>query len=110
MMLGPHRSQNSYDHRIKEGISATGNPDLFRELSIPRSTRLTWVGGDVRPVVTSDALDVKSYELLDQRQKLEERLKKQAPVIGLLARMARAFGGKFDGDRVTEGERKADLL
>ncbi|MFO0570955.1 MAG: hypothetical protein U0263_35300 [Polyangiaceae bacterium] len=30
------RSRRTYDHRIKEQIARTGNPDLFPELEIPR--------------------------------------------------------------------------
>ena len=77
-MLGPYRRHNAYDHRIKDGIAVTGNPNLFHELNIPRSTRLTWARGAVRDVVTCDALNAEVYELLDQNQKLRERLKKQA--------------------------------
>ena len=32
------RSGRAYDHRIKEQLVRTRNPDLFPELGIPRST------------------------------------------------------------------------
>jgi len=37
------RSRRTYDHRVKEQIIRTRNPDLFPELGIPRSTALSWI-------------------------------------------------------------------
>jgi hypothetical protein len=36
--MTPLRTRRSYDHRIREIICETGDPDLFPELKIPRST------------------------------------------------------------------------
>jgi hypothetical protein len=36
-------SRRAYDHRIKEEIVRAGDPDLFPELEIPRSTALSWI-------------------------------------------------------------------
>jgi putative transposase len=43
-----------YDHRIREQIVRTGNPDLFPELEIPRKTALSWIRRGMREVVTLD--------------------------------------------------------
>ena len=52
-MMRAHRVRQTYDHRLRDAIAATGNTDLFRDVSIPASTRRTWARGDVRPVVAS---------------------------------------------------------
>ena len=48
--LMSHRERRTYDHRIKAQIIATGDPTLFRELGIPRSTAVSWIrfGADAR--------------------------------------------------------------
>ena len=33
-----------YDHRVRNTIVESANPDLFPELEIPRSTALDWIG------------------------------------------------------------------
>jgi hypothetical protein len=43
-----------YDHRIREQVVRTGNPDLFPELGVPRKTALSWIRRGVREVVTLD--------------------------------------------------------
>lgn len=39
----PHRSRRACDHRIKEQIIGAGDPGLFPELEIPRSTATSWI-------------------------------------------------------------------
>jgi hypothetical protein len=38
----PNRSRRAYDHRVKEEIVRAGDPDLFPDLEIPRSTAASW--------------------------------------------------------------------
>ena len=47
---------NVYEPRVRELIRATGNPDLFPELNIPRSTISGWLRGDFKPAVGSEAV------------------------------------------------------
>ena len=53
-MKRTHRRRQTFDHRLRDAIALTGNPYLFRDVVIPRSTRRTCARGDVRPVVASD--------------------------------------------------------
>jgi hypothetical protein len=39
------RTRRTYDHRIREMICQTGDPDLLPELKIPRSTIRNWFPG-----------------------------------------------------------------
>lgn len=48
------RSRRTYDHRVKEQIVLSGNPDLLLELEIPRSTALSWIRRGVGEVVSLD--------------------------------------------------------
>jgi hypothetical protein len=53
----PRRSSRSYDHRIKEQIIRSGDPGLFPELEIPRSTAASWNRRGVGEVVSLDEGD-----------------------------------------------------
>ena len=48
--------RNVYDPRVRELIRATGNPDLFPELHIPRSTSAGWLRGTFRPALGADSV------------------------------------------------------
>ena len=50
-----HRERRSYDYRIKAQVVATGNPNLFPELEIPRSTASSWLHRGLGDVVVLDA-------------------------------------------------------
>ena len=45
-------ANRTYDHRIREAIVRTGNPKLFPQLNIPRSTARAWIRRGERDVVT----------------------------------------------------------
>ena len=80
------RVRRSYDHRLRDAIAATGNAYLFRNVPIPASTRRTWARGEVRPVVAAVDVELEVYELLEQVDRLRQRSKAQAAIIGLLVR------------------------
>ena len=64
----------TYDHRIKQLIAASGDLNLFPDLSIPRSTARHWIRFDIASVV---ALPGDEEDDVDQRLKiaaLEQRL------------------------------------
>jgi hypothetical protein len=64
----PYRS---YDHRLKRAIADSGDPDLFPELKIPRSTARGWIRHGVPSVVTAQDLDLDSQALLVRNRALE---------------------------------------
>ena len=43
-----------YDYRIREAVCASGNPNLFPELDISRSTALSWIRRGCPEVVALD--------------------------------------------------------
>ncbi len=109
-MKRTHRRRQTYDHRLRDAIAATGNRYLFRDVAIPRSTRRTWARGDVRPVVASVDVELAVYELLERVDKLQQRARHQAGVIGLPMRLLKLRGGKIDSARLPEGVSKSAVL
>ncbi len=70
-----HRMQatlprRSYDHRVREAICETRDPDLFPELKIPGSTIRCWLHRDAVDVETVDVLEDDRLKLLTENREL----------------------------------------
>jgi hypothetical protein len=78
MMLGATTAdrpqRNVYDPRVRELIRATGNPDLFPELHIPRSTSAGWLRGTFRPALGADSVSRTEVDLYAENAKLKRRV------------------------------------
>ncbi len=109
-MTRTHRVRRSYDHRLRDAIAATGNAYLFRNVPIRASTRRTWARGEVRPVVAAVDVELEVYELLERVDKLRQRTKALAAIIGLLVRLLNLRRGKLEADRVPDGQSKSAVL
>ena len=105
-----HRVRQTYVHRLRDAIAATGNAELFRDVAIPASTRRTWARGEVRPVVAAVDVELEVYDLLEHVDRLRQRARAQAAIIGLLVQLLNLRGGKLDGDRVPDGASKSAVL
>ncbi len=57
------RHQQRYDHRLRELVCQSGNPDLVAHLGVPRSTAISWLTDDARSVVSDRIMDMGSCEL-----------------------------------------------
>jgi hypothetical protein len=57
---------NRYDHRLRYAIVNTGNPALFKDLNIPRSTIRDWFRKGPVQVVTSPELAMTHDELIQE--------------------------------------------
>ena len=64
----------------------------------------------MRPVVAAVDVELEVYDLLEQVERLRQRAREQAAIIGLLVRLLKLRGGKLDGDRVPDGAAKSAVL
>jgi putative transposase len=103
-------ARNVYDPRIRELIRATGNPDLFPELDIPRSTISGWLRGDFKPAVGAQALSQSEVELHARVAKLATRVQILLAVMRLLVALVCVSGCRLTGERLPDGNAKADVL
>ena len=71
-------------------IWETGDPDLFPELKIPRSTIRSWLHRGIPDVVTCDSLSAEKTELLAELRELRHR----AAVLGAIVGLARLAGSR----------------
>ena len=104
------RTRRTYDHRIREMICETGDPDLFPELKIPRSTIRSWLRRGISDVVTCDSLSAEKTELLAELRELRHRVAVLGAIVGLLVVMLRVSERRVDRERLPEGNGKRALL
>ena len=110
MLYSHTRHQQTYDHRLRDLVRTTGDPDILAEFGVPRSTALGWLRRDYQPVVTADVLDMDHIRLQAEVLKLRQRNRTLAAIIRLLLALVRALGGRLEGRRLPEGSAKAGLL
>ena len=103
-------ARNVYAPRARELIRATGNPDLFPELNIPRSTISGWLRGDFKPAVGAEAVSQTEIELHARLAKLERRIQILVAVLRLLQALVRVSGCRLTGERLPTDKAKADIL
>ena len=105
-----HRERRSYDYRIKAQVIATGNPNLFPELEIPRPTASSWLQRGLGDVVVLDD-DGQTDALLRERvARLERRVSMLTAVLRLVLVLLRLSGFRLGINRVPDAEEKRRVL
>jgi hypothetical protein len=103
-------TKRTYDIRLRNAIARTGDPDLFPDLNIPRSTALQWIREGVKEVVTHPSLGKSCDALTEENAALQKKCSaekaKNEPVN--ILRGATWFQMQYM--RVAAGELKAKLL
>ncbi len=105
-----HASRRAYDHRIREHVYWTRNPNLFPELRIPRSTTASWLRRG-SPAVVSCHPHLDDVTCLRERiQKLETRMRRLAAVVSIQRALLRVSGFSLENARLPAGPAKATIL
>ncbi len=104
------RRPQTVDHRLRDLVRTTGDPDILAEFGVPRSTALGWLRRDYQPVVTADVLDMDHMRLQAEVLRLRQRNRTLAAVVRLLLALVRGLSGRLDRRRLPEGPAKARLL
>ncbi len=102
-------SRRAYDHRIRDAICETGNPRLFPQLRIPRSTTATWLSRGCTRVITVET-NHHIPKLLNEIDNLKQRNKRQAALLRLLVALLRVSGFRLDQQRLADGAAKTKIL
>ena len=73
-MTSTTRTQNKYDHLLREHVRSTGDVNHAIRLGVPRSTAQGWVKLAPADVITLDVVDMDNLRLQQEVLKLRARL------------------------------------
>ena len=102
--------RRSYDHRIREAICETRDPDLFPELQIPGSTIRCWLHRGAADVETVGVLEEGRLNLLAQNRELQRRVALLGAMVGVLVALIRVSKCRLDFERIPDANSKRVLL
>lgn len=103
-------TKRTYDIRLRNAIARSGDPDLFPDLNIPRSTALQWIREGVKEVVTHPSLGKSCDALIEETAALQKAHSAEKAKNELLNVSLRVIGFQMQYMRVAAGELKAKLL
>jgi putative transposase len=103
-------SRRTYDYRIREAISESGDRELFPELNIPRSTVRSRIHRGMPDVVTADLAADGYAGMATEIERLQCRTALLGATVGLLIAMLRVSKVQLDYKRLPECETKRVFL
>ncbi|MEY4064040.1 MAG: hypothetical protein RIR26_248 [Pseudomonadota bacterium] len=103
-------TKRTYDIRLRNAIAKSGDPGLFPELNIPRSTALQWIREGVKEVVTHPSLGNSCDALIEENAALQKMCSAEKAKNELLDVSLRVTGFQMQYMRVDAGELKVKLL
>ena len=74
-MTSTIRTQQRYDHRLRDIVRSSGNINLATQLGVPRSTAHSWLTSSQVEIVTVDVFDMDILSLQKEVLALRRRLK-----------------------------------
>ncbi|MFH0902305.1 MAG: hypothetical protein V2A73_16865, partial [Pseudomonadota bacterium] len=95
--------RRAYDHRIREQVCQSGNPNLFRALAIPRSTTRSWLARPLPEVVSLEPSSTAEADLRASVAKLEAQVRVLQTVVRLLMTLIGTLGIRLDEHRLPLG-------
>jgi putative transposase len=102
--------RRSYDHRIREAICETRDPDLFPELRIPDSTIRCWLHRGASDVETVEVLHDDRLKLLAQNRELQRRVAFLGAMVGVFVALIRVSKSRLDFERTPDANSKRLIL
>src|SRR5437867_12589908 len=104
------RSQQRYDHRLRDLVQGTGDVTIATDLGVPRSTARGWLGKAPKVVVSLDVTDLRASELQQEVLELRRRVKKLTALLRLVLALLRSSGFTLTHKRLPDGRAKIRIL
>ena len=76
------RTQNRYDHRLRELVQTTQDVSCAVQYGVPRSTARGWLKAPSAQVVTAEALNMDATQLQREVLRLQTRIQKLIASLG----------------------------
>ena len=104
------RSQQRYDHRLRNLVQRTGDVTVATELGVPRSTARGWLGEAPTVVVSLDVTELTEPELRKEVVKLRRRVRKLMALLRLVLVLLQTSGFRLSVARLPDGRDKLRIL
>jgi transposase InsO family protein len=104
------RTQNRYDHRLKELVRSTRDTRCTIRHGVPPSTARGWLKTPATEVVTIDVLKMDAIRLQQEILQLRARIQKLNALLRVLLVALRLSGYSLNRSRVPDGKDKRMLL
>ncbi len=109
-MTSINRTQQRYDHRLRDLVRSSGNIKYATQLGVPRSTAHGWLTSNQVELVTVDVFDMDILSLQEEVIALRNRVKWVVALFRLAVAVMKASGFSLDNSRLPEGSKKTRLL
>ena len=104
------RSQQRYDHRLRNLVQHTGDVTIATDLGVPRSTARGWLVRTPKAVVSLDVTDLSASALNQEVLELRRRVKKLRALLRLALALLRSSGFMLPHERLPDGRAKIRIL
>ena len=104
------RSQQRYDHRLRQLVQRTGDLTIATDVGVPRSTARGWLCTAPTVVVSLDGADLTEQELRREILKLQQSVQKLAALLRLALVLLRFSGFTLAGAPLPDGPDKRRIL
>ena len=109
-MTSTNRTQNKYDHRLRELVRSTGDIDHAIQLGVPRSTARGWLTSTGSDVVTLDVVGMDTLRLQQEVLRQQRRGDRLAALLRLVIVVLKLSDVSLSNIRIPEGTAKILLL
>jgi putative transposase len=110
IMVTTARTQNRYDHRLRELVQTTQDVSYAVQCGVPRSTARGWLKAPSVEVVTLNSLNTDATELQREVLRLQTRIRKLSALLRVLLVVLRISGFSLNQTRLPGGTAKRSLL
>ena len=104
------RSQQRYDHRLRNLVQRTGDVTVATDLGVPRSTARGWLAETPTVVVCLDVTEFTEPELRQEVLKLRRRVRKLTALLRLALALLQTSGFRLTVARLPDGRDKLRIL
>ena len=104
------RTQNRYDHRLRDLVRTTQDISCALQQGIPRSTARGWLTASAAQVVSLDVLHTDTLPLQQEVLRLRTRIQKLIALLRVLLVVLKISGFSLDQTRLPDGNHKRSLL
>ena len=102
-MIATTRTQNRYDHRLRDLVRSTGNIEHALRRGVPRSTARGWLSATRAEVVTLDVVERDVLALQNELLQMRRRVERLVTLLRLIVVLLKVSGFSLARNRIPEG-------